>query len=392
MKKKFSLVVLSILSVLILGVTLPSKTQAAEFSFKDQYSLETGKSVNDNLYLFGDDAVINGTVYGDLISFGRDFKLNGYVTGNVYTFGENVVLTELAQIDGNLNVFALKTQLGGRISRNTTIFTSTVNHTGTVGEDLTIFAGDSILSGDIGDDLRVFSSTSSMTGDIDGDAIVLAQKYNIKEEKVGGKVYDQKAINLIAKSQGVDLEKNNDKEWIPREVTFGIKLNNVLIGFTSMLIAGAFLIFMSPVKTGLVVKKISASTEELLKSFGIGLAVLFLAWIPILFLLVSVVGIPLAGILFGFLLFIMIFGSVWVEIVIGREILGLFKVKEYRPFKSFLIGRTVSTIAKLIPVIGGLYTFVVTSVALGAFVRMKKDFFDKQSSAVTKKTKETKKK
>lgn len=392
MKKKFSLVILSILSVLILGATLPSKTQAAEFSFKDQYSLETGKSVNDNLYLFGDDAVINGTVYGDLISFGRDFKLNGYVTGNVYAFGENVVLTELAQIDGNLNVFALKTQLGGRISRNATIFTSAVNHTGTVGEDLTIFAGDSILSGDIGDDLRVFSSTSSMTGDIDGDAIVLAQKYNIKEEKVGGKVYDQKAINLIAKSQGVDLEKNKEKEWIPREVTFGIKLNNVLIGFTSMLIAGAFLIFMSPVKTGLVVKKISASTEELLKSFGIGLAVLFLAWIPILFLLVSVVGIPLAGILFGFLLFIMIFGSVWVELVIGKEILGLFKVKEYRPFKSFLIGRAVTTIAKLIPVIGGLYTFVVIAIAMGAFVRMKKDFFDKQSLAVTKKTKETKKK
>ncbi len=387
MKKKISLVVVSILSVLILGFTLPSKTQAAEFSFKDQYSLETGKSVNDNLYIFGDDTKVDGTVYGDLISFGRNFKLNGYVTGNVYAFGQNVTLTELAQVDGNLNIFSFNAQLSGRISGNTTIFASSVNYTGTVGEDLTIFTGDSILSGDVGDDLRIFSSNANITGEINGDALVLAQKYSINERKVGKKIYDQKAIDLIAKNQGVDLEKNSDKEWIPREVTFGIKLNNVLIGFVGMLIAGAFLIFMSPVKTGLIVKKINSSTEELLKSFGIGLAIIFLGWIPIIFLLISVIGAPLAGILFGFLLFIMIFGCVWVEIVIGREILGLFKVNEYRPFKSFLIGRAVTTIAKLIPVIGGLYTFVVTSIALGAFVRMKKDFFDKQSKAVTKETK-----
>ena len=106
-----------------------------------------------------------------------------------------------------------------------------------------------------------------------------------------------------------------------------MKINNVIIGFASMLIAGAFLIFMAPVKTGLVLKKINTSTEELLKSFGIGLAVLFLAWIPIIFLLISVIGAPLAGILFGFLLFIIIFGGVWVELVIGREILRLLRLK-----------------------------------------------------------------
>ncbi|MGI6484203.1 MAG: hypothetical protein ACOX0R_01070 [Candidatus Dojkabacteria bacterium] len=386
MKKIFSLIALPILIVLMLGVLVPNRSQAAEFSFKEQYTLQTGKNVNDDLYLFGDTAKINGTINGDLVSFGKNFQLNGYVAGNVYVFAENILIGENTQIQGNLTLFAYKAQIEGVVSDNATLFASSIIHSGFTGKDLIVFTADNNLSGDVGDDLRVFASTSNVKGNVRGDVIMLAQQYNIDETKVGSKIYDAKEIEKIAKSQGVEIDKE-EKEWIPKEVTWGVKINNVIIGFTSMLIAGAFLIFMAPVKTGLVLKKINTSTEELLKSFGIGLAVLFFAWIPIIFLLISVVGIPLAGILTAFLIFTIIFGGVWVELAIGREILRLFKIKDYRPFKSFLIGRVVTTIVKLIPFIGGLYSFVVTSVALGAFVRMKKDFFDKQNLAIIKKDK-----
>ena len=105
---------------------------------------------------------------------------------------------------------------------------------------------------------------------------------------------------------------------------------------------------------------------------------------PILFLLISIVGIPLAGILIAALVFTAVFGGVWVELSIGKEILELFKIKEYRPFKSFLIGRVVTTIIQLIPIIGGIYNFLLMTVALGAFVRLKKDQFEK-SNVVLKK-------
>ena len=46
----------------------------------------------------------------------------------------------------------------------------------------------------------------------------------------------------------------------------------------------------------------------------------------------------------------MIFGNVWVELAIGREILRLLRLKII-DLKSFLIGRVVTTIVKLIPFI-----------------------------------------
>ncbi len=63
----------------------------------------------------------------------------------------------------------------------------------------------------------------------------------------------------------------------------------------------------------------------------------------------------------------------------------LFKVKEYRPFKSFLIGRGVTTIIRLIPIIGGIYNFLVITVALGAFVRLKHEQFEKTNFQISKK-------
>ena len=256
MKKIFSLIALPILTVLMLGVLVPDRSQAAEFSFKEQYSLQTGKNVNDDLYLFGDTAKINGTVNGDLISFGKNFQLNGYVAGNVYVFAENILIGENTQIQGNLTLFGYKGQIEGVVSDNATLFASSIIHSGSTGKDLTIFTADNNLSGDVGDDLRVFASTSNVKGNVRGDVIMIAQQYNIDETKVGSKIYDAKEIEQIAKNQGVNLDKE-EKEWVPKEVAWGVKINNVIIGFTGMLIAGAFLIFMAPVKTGLVLKKIN---------------------------------------------------------------------------------------------------------------------------------------
>lgn len=384
MKKIFSLAVIPLLALLLVGITLPNRTEAAEFSFKDGYTLAAGESVNDDLYLFSENTKIEGTINGDLVSFGKSLQLQGNVTGNVYVFGQNILLGSNSQIQGDLYIFAYKAQVNGSVYSNATLFASSVLHSGSTGKDLTVFTADSILSGNTGDDLRVFSSRSAVKGNVAGDALMFAETYDLDSTKVSGKVYDSEAVKQIAKGQGVDLEEEN-KDWISKDLTLGIRINNVLIGFVSMLIAGAFLIFMTPVKTGLVVKKISTSSSELLKSFGVGIAVIFLAWVPIFFLLVSVVGIPLAGVLIAFLIFTAIFGSVWVELAIGREVLRLFKVDDYRPFKSFLIGRGVSTIVNLIPIIGGMYSFIVMSVALGAFVRVKKDLFDKQNTAITKK-------
>ena len=107
MKKIFSLIVLPILTVLMLGVLVPDRSQAAEFSFKDQYTLPTGKSVNDDLYLFGDTTKINGIVNGDIISFGKNFSSMDLLQV-MYMSLLSALIGENTQIQGNLTFFGYK--------------------------------------------------------------------------------------------------------------------------------------------------------------------------------------------------------------------------------------------------------------------------------------------
>lgn len=383
MKKITYILLASLFSILLTTVLSVKQTFATEFAFQDKYVLKEEKVVNDNLYTYGDSTEIKGLVNGDVLSFGKSITVNGTITGDVYIFGQDVIIGQKALLEGHLFILGLNTQVSGFVSGNATLIGKSLIHTGTTGRDLTVISLENTISGDTSSDLRVISSTSTVTGNIQGEAVMLAGTFDIDETKVGKKVYDEETISQIAKRQNYNFNKD-ENPFIPTEVTWGIRINNILVGFTSLLIAGAVLIFLAPVKTGSVVKKISGSSTEVFKSIGVGCLVLFFSWVPILFLLVSAVGIPLAGVIIAFLVFTIIFGGVWVEIAIGKEVLELFKIKEYRPFKSFLIGRVISTIIQLIPIIGGIYSFVIVTVALGAFVRVKKEQFEKQELAIKK--------
>lgn len=53
----------------------------------------------------------------------------------------------------------------------------------------------------------------------------------------------------------------------------------------------------------------------------------------------------------------------------------MFNVKEYRPFKSFLIGRVLTVLISIIPIVRGFYNIILGFVALGAVVRMKREYY-----------------
>ena len=61
----------------------------------------------------------------------------------------------------------------------------------------------------------------------------------------------------------------------------------------------------------------------------------------------------------------------------------LMDQKDNQRFLSLLVGRLISVIVKLIPIINGLYTLTLSMVTVGAVVRTKYDAF--AASRVTKK-------
>ncbi len=378
MKKYLSLLVVPILALFILGVVSPLKANAGEFHFKT-YTLEKDKSVNDDLYIFTNSVNIQGTVYGDLVVFGENVQVSGTVSGDTYLMGATVTVT--GDIKGQLYVFAQEASLNGQIVDNVLAFAKTVNYAATSTKDLTVFSYDNIINGTVGDDVRVFAYKSNIDAQIAGDLVLMSETYNVQEEKVAKNIYYNATIKSIAKDQGVDLDKENEggeMGFMNQKGTYTSKLVYTFVAFVSMLIAGCFLIYLTPVKSVHIIRKITTSPNEFVKSLVVGLVTLLVVPLPIFLLSISFVGAPLAGLLTAFILFVMIFGRVWVELAFGKEILKLFKVKEYRPFKSFLLGRAISSIISLIPIVSGFYSIILLSVSLGAMIRMKKDCFNKK--------------
>jgi cytoskeletal protein CcmA (bactofilin family) len=102
---------LCLLLVLIFGVVSP--VHAAEFD--ENGMVPAGKIVNDDLFLTGQNAVMNGTVNGSLFVSGDTVSIGGTVNGDVFAAGRLIVVEKGAQINGNLFVGASQIKVDGSV-------------------------------------------------------------------------------------------------------------------------------------------------------------------------------------------------------------------------------------------------------------------------------------
>lgn len=367
-KRFFGLLALPLVA-LLWGFLMVKPANASKFVMTD-YTLAQDQTISEDLYVTNSTTEINGFVQGDLIVSASSIKVTGTVTGDVLLFGSDVTFS--GNTFGNIFAFGNNVSIQGVAKGNVFASGAMVNINGDIEKDLYLFAMTATLDGTISDDARVFVAEGTIQSIIQGDLLITADKYTLGEEKVTGTVYTASQIKDIAKDQGVTWDTTEAKT---QTSVMENKLFNALFAFCSMSLVGYVLITLAPVKTGKIMSKIIGSKKDLLFSFLIGLGVLIIAPMGILLLTISIVGAPLAMFATGFLLFLTMFGKLWVEAAFGQEILTLFKVKEYRPFKSLAIGRFITVCINLLPIFGWIYSLVISAIATGAFVRMKFEYF-----------------
>lgn len=364
---------------------LPHKVEAAQFFFKDQ-TVKQETTIEDDVYLIGSGASVYGVIDGDLFILSDNVIVEGTVTGDMYVVGSNVTIG--GNIYGNLVVLANETKISGVLSNNACVLSTLLTYDAQTGKDLLTISMNSDLKGTIGDDLRTLGYTNSVESVVRGDALVVASQYSILKENVTGNVYNTNTLKNIAKEQGVDFEARKEIEKTNTRISdYNLKILNSFLAFIGLSIAGYVLIYLSPVKTGQIVNKVSKSPVEFLKSFAVGIGILFLIPLPLFLLALTLVGIPLALLILAVLIFLTTFGTIYVESALGKEILELFGTKEYRPYKGLLIGRVLTTLLRFVPVFGTFYSLTISATAVGAVVRMKKDSFDNVKKIEKKKKK-----
>jgi hypothetical protein len=303
----------------------------------------------------GNNILVDGTVSGDLYAIGSNIKLSGTVSGTTAVIGSNIGIS--ATLRDNLYV------LGG-----------ITNISGSINGDVMVGSGQMTLDGTVLDDVRAMSGQLTSTASVGGDFLIQGENYTVDENSISGELI----------KGGKSNEVNNDIK-VTKEDFFGLNLGLAFINFVGMYIVGLILILAAPVKTLQIEKKITTSWIDLLKSYALGIVIIFAIPIPLILLILTLVGAPLAILIIGALLFLSFFGTTWVESAMGHKILQHFKKDDYGRFLSLLIGRGISTVIKLIPFVGGVYTLSIMAVAVGSATRVKYHAYPKTKENITKK-------
>jgi len=103
-----------VLLALVMVVGGVGRVQAAEFP--PDSTIPAGQTINDDVFLGGQDITVDGTVNGMLIAGGSTIVINGTINGDALLMGGQITLSEQATINGNLFLAGSSVQVNGKVT------------------------------------------------------------------------------------------------------------------------------------------------------------------------------------------------------------------------------------------------------------------------------------
>jgi len=347
--------------------------------------------VNDNLYIAGGviniDAIIQGdlvaagglvsindTVFEDLIVAGGDILVNAYIGGDARIAGENIKILE--SINGDLIVAGAYIQIDKNvtISGDLIIICGFATINGTVNGDIRFLGGKLSFNGTALGEADIKSDELTMNGNFQGPSTIVANTIALEK--------DAKFHNEVAYWQE-DGELDFGPYMVSGQATYDealaieeeVDLNNLgglmvalwILYTLSMLLIIGLLVFLFN-------KTFSKAGEDInhsyLPHFGYGAA--YFVGIPMLtlFLLATLIGIPLGLVTLHLFLFSLLFAHSITAVILAYG-MNVRYVKEWSKWKIMLIAALLFLAMKvllLIPLLGSLVNMVLVAIAFGTLV------------------------
>ncbi|NYD74608.1 polymer-forming cytoskeletal protein [Leifsonia soli] len=263
-------VVTAIAGILMLGIggaaAYPAATAAA------------GGDTGPHFYT-GTAIDVSGSVDGDVYAAGQSVNISGDVTGDVIAAAQTITVS--GTVDGNIRLAGQDVTISGDVMRSGTIFASSivVSDGGSVRNDIVAAAATITVAGDVGRDMEVSVSRLTIDGSVGGDVTYSSDTTaQIASGAVAGTVHH------------IRPQRASTVEISPWAVAFGW-----LLGLLYALVA----LSLITVAAGLLIPRwLERVTDQLIPSPWRALLVGFIAAIVVpfalLFLLVTIVGAPLA--------------------------------------------------------------------------------------------------
>lgn len=350
-----------------------TSTETDQIIHSSVYSADKEVTIKGTIYgdvfCAGQKVVVDATVYGDVICAGMDVTISGKVEGNVRTAGQFVALKAAVSKSATVTAMNFMLDSTGSIGQDLTASGDQVKINGTVQRDVVVGATQTILSSQVGRNVTTDSQTVELK---EGAKIAGELRYTSERDAV---INQNAVVKGETKHVVPEVHKEEKGKGGFNVVMYIFALFSVtLIG---LLLAALFPRFMQKTSGAIM----ASAPKAVLTGFIGGLLsiVLFIA------LLITLIGIPLAFILFLAGLVGAILSGPIVAYWIGRLI---FRSKQgVSPLLIALVGGPILVTLCYLPWVGWLFQIASYWFGLGALLLAIKPYVGGKSVVASAKTK-----
>lgn len=355
-------------------LSLATPALAADIQQGDSVVIGPDQVVNDDVYAFGSNVQVLGTINGDLFAAGNTVTIGGRVNGSVFAAGNTVSIS--GDVRHALHAAGNTLTVTGRIAEDATLASGNVNLVpgATVGRDMFLAAGTAGLAAPVGRNVKAATGDLTLAAPIGGDvqAQVTTLRLTDSAHVAGALTYTSEQDATIA--PGATLGSNiQHLQPAPRTAPTSpipapaMGLIDWLRGLMGLAVLGLLVAYLFP--------RFSAKTVEMertnfWRSLGAGFGLV--VGVPIVALLVFVVGLILGGWPLGVALLALYamayaIGCVFAAMFAGQVLVQAFHQAPQHLAWNVIEGLAVFGLIGLVPMFGGLVVFVASVLGMGAF-------------------------
>lgn len=329
---------------------LPSSVYAAEPFFRSGEEVVIAEDIDGPAFIAGGSVTIDGDISGDLVVAGGEVIINGDIMQDIYAAGGQITFN--SAVDGNVVV------AGGQI---------TIDEDALIGENLLVGAGMVRQLGQVFGSAWYGAGRVNLNGEVIGNATVGSEELVLGDTAlVGGNLVGQTSTEpVIANSAAIEGDKSiqvmPEEERINKEQM--TKMSGVSIfwrvGKKIVSWAGLALLFvwLLPKNIPPVVKKLTPFGNAL----GQGSVVLLFGALLSVGTMITLLGLPLGGLIITSIMLGLTVGRVFPTILLGQKL-----ISKQPLWQQALVGGVVGGATAAVPLLGWLASLVVGIWGLGA--------------------------
>lgn len=294
--------------------------------------------VGNDLFAAGSTIIVNGVINGSARLAANEVVINGIVERNALIFANTIVLEEDSAVFGDAHIFGSVVTTKGQ-TVNTTIGAETVTLNG-------------IMLGTV--ESTSEEATVGSSAEFTTTATIISDEDPVIAEEAVGQQYVTTSHRIDTSDEIVRIREVNKQSRFEKRLTY----------FFFTLLLGIIVVLVWPT---LPQRITNGMKERPGATWALGAVILLIAPMLCVLLLFTLIGIPVAIVLFFIYLLALLFGTLSTAYLLGQQLVSERSVKHptWRAVLTLTVGLFILSMAMLTPWIGWFICILVATWGLG---------------------------